>query len=176
MDPNEAMPGGPATADGQTTDSRRTGGVRHLAALLPGLTRAALGKRGFAEGGIVADWAAIVGPELAASSLPERLAFPQGARRDGTLHVRVAGAFALELQHLEPLVVERINSHFGYRAVARLRIRQGPIPRPPRRSSALRPVDPEAAREIDKAVETIADPALRAALVGFGRALRSRKA
>ena len=36
------------------------------------------------EGGIVADWPEIVGPDLAAASLPERLAFPRGARRDGT--------------------------------------------------------------------------------------------
>ena len=175
MDGKEATPAEPAKAGDRPAEPPRKGGVRHLAALLPRLTRAALGRRGFAEGGIVADWPAIVGPELAAMSLPERLAFPQGARRDGTLHVRVAGALALELQHLEPLVIERINGYFGYRAVARLKIRQGPIPRSARRGTTPRPIDPGAAREIDSAVATVSDPDLRAALAGFGRALRGRK-
>jgi hypothetical protein len=100
MAEKQATPG-KAKADATKGDeTRRSGGVRHLAGFLPRLTRAALGKRGFAEGGIVTDWAAIVGSELAASSLPEKLSFAQGARRDGTLQVRVTGAFALELQHL----------------------------------------------------------------------------
>ena len=162
----------PNAAPGDET--RRAGGVRHLAGFLPRLTKAALGKRGFAEGGIVTDWAAIVGPELAASSLPERLSFAQGERRDGMLQVRVTGAFALELQHLEPMVIERINSYFGYRAVARLKIRQGPVPRRRRRLPTPAP-DPAAGRAIDLAVADIADPQLKAALAGFGRALHGRK-
>jgi hypothetical protein len=162
-------------AGDKPAEAPRAGGVRHLAALLPRLTKTALGKRGFAEGGIVADWPAIVGPDLAAVSLPERLAFPQGARREGTLHVRVAGALALELQHLEPQVIERINSYFGYRAVARLRIRQAPMPLRRARGPAAAPLDPQAARQVDSAVAAVADPALRAALAGFGKALRSRK-
>lgn len=173
--PGKAAPGG-ATPEASPEPPRK-GGVRHLAGLLPRLTKAALGKRGFAEGGIVADWPDIVGPELAAVSLPERLAFPKGARRDGILHVRVAGALALELQHLEPVVIERINGYFGYRAVAHIRIRQGPIPRPRARGTpAAVPLDPAAARAVDSAVADIADPQLRAALAGLGRALRGRRA
>ena len=178
MDEKQATPGKAAPAsDAPQAEPPRKGGVRHLAGLLPRLTKTALGKRGFAEGGIVADWPDIVGPELAAVSLPERLAFPQGARRDGILHVRVAGSLALELQHLEPVVIERINGYFGYRAVARLRIRQGPIPRPRARGTpAAAPLDPAAAQAVDSAVAEIADPGLRAALAGLGRALRGRKA
>jgi hypothetical protein len=39
--------------------------------------------------------------------------------RAGTLTVRVEGAFALELQHLGPLVIERINRHYGWACVGR---------------------------------------------------------
>lgn len=173
MTEGEATPHKPARET--PAQAPRTGGVRHLAALLPRLTRSALGRRGFAEGGIVADWPAIVGPELAASSLPERLVFPHGARSGGTLHVRVSGALALELQHLEPQVIERINGYFGYAAVARLKLRQAPIPpRRVRRPDAA-PLPPAAAREIDSAVAGVADPDLRAALAGLGRALRARR-
>ncbi|GIK96213.1 MAG: hypothetical protein BroJett029_04220 [Alphaproteobacteria bacterium] len=165
----------PKTRTPAVPEAPRKGGMRHLAALLPRLTRPALGRRGFAEGGIVADWPEIVGPDLAAASLPERLAFPRGARRDGTLHVRVSGALALELQHLEPMVVERINGYFGYRAVGRLKIRQGPIPRSRRRQPPPVPVDPAASGEVDHAVSLVSDPGLRSALAGFGRALRGRR-
>lgn len=170
MAKNEATSEAGKEAGNRRQDAPRSGGVRHLAGFLPRLTRAALGKRGFAEGGIVTDWAAIVGPELAAASLPEKLTFAKGARSDGTLQVRVSGALALELQHLEPVVIERINSYFGYRAVGRLKIRQGPLPRrrPPPPVAAT---DPAAAQAVDRAVAGIADPALKAALAGFGRAL-----
>jgi hypothetical protein len=73
----------------------RRGAMRALAAALPPLVRRAFGRRGFAAGGIVTDWAAVVGPEIAARSAPIKIAYPQGQRRNGTLHVQVAGALAL---------------------------------------------------------------------------------
>jgi hypothetical protein len=159
----------------------RRGGMRALAATLPGVARTAIGRRGFAEGGLLTDWPAIVGADIAARSLPLKLVFAPGsaergrARRDGVLHVRVAGPLALELQHLEPLVVERINGYFGYRAVARLKIQQGPVPSArspdPLPVIALTP-DAEAALAAD--VEPIQDETLRDALQRYGRALRAK--
>ncbi len=152
----------------------RTNAMLSLAVTLPKVTRRTLGRHGLAEGGLVTDWAAIVGETIAERSLPQRLSFTGGERRDGTLHVRVAGALALELQHLEPQILERINGYFGYRAVGRLRIHQGPVPglpgprRPP--ASAL---TAEAEAEIGSQLSTIEDEALREALRGLGRSLRS---
>ena len=88
------------------------------------------GARGFGAGAVLTDWEKIVGAVLARATVPERIAYPQGERSEGTLHLRVGTAsLALELQHLEPQMIERINSHFGYRAVARIRILQGPVKR-----------------------------------------------
>lgn len=155
---------------------KRTNTMLSLAATLPKVTRKVLGRHGLAEGGLVADWRAVVGEMIAERSLPLRLAFAGGERRDGTLHVRVAGALAVELQHLEPQVLERINGYFGYRAVARLRIHQGPVPGAPkqRRAEPL-PASPELAAEIDRMVEAVDDPGLRDALSGLGRSLRGRR-
>ncbi len=100
----------------------RIGGVRTLATLMPKLTRPILGRRGFAEASVITEWATIVGTELAASSQPEKLQFPGGERVSGVLHVRVSGGTATELLHLEPQIVERINGHFGYRAVRKLKL------------------------------------------------------
>lgn len=154
--------------------NERRPGLRALAALLPAVAGKALGKRGLAEGRIVADWAAIVGPEIAAHSLPERLAFEGGRRDAGTLHLLVAGPWAIELQHLEPQVVERINGHFGYRAVARLRLRQGTLPT--RGPAVAPPVLPEeVSTRIAAAAEAVQDKELRRALAAFGRAVSARR-
>ena len=58
----------------------RRHGLRALAAALPAIAGKAFGRRGFAEAGIITDWAAIVGPALAAESLPVKLSFPRGQR------------------------------------------------------------------------------------------------
>jgi hypothetical protein len=151
-------------------DSPRTNAMLSVAATLPRVTRKILGRHGLAEGGLVADWAAIVGATIAGCSLPLRLSFMGGERRDGTLHVRVSGALALELQHLEPQVLERINGYFGYRAVARLKIHQGPVPVERRIQRPSPPAVDET--DIADAVAGIADDGLRQALHGLARSLR----
>ena len=152
----------------------RTHAMLSLAVTLPKVTRRTLGRHGLAEGGLVTDWAAVVGQTIAERSLPLRLSFTSRERRDGTLHVRVSGALALELQHLEPLVLERINGYFGYRAVGRLRIHQGPVPSLPesRRPPASAPTA-QAEAEIGSLLSGVEDPDLREALRGLGRSLRS---
>ena len=93
--------------------------ARRLSEMLPKLTRAAFSDRGFSQGSILTDWIDVVGAETAAKSCPEKIS------RDGVLTLRVDGSVAVEIQHLEPQILERIASHFGYRAVTRIRIRQG---------------------------------------------------
>jgi len=158
--------------DRKTND--RSWRTQSLGSLLPKVARPVLGRQGLAAGGIVADWPSIVGVQLAECCVPMRLVFPPGERSAGTLHLRVQGSLALELQHLEPVVLERINGYFGYRAVVRLRIQQGPVPRPVRRKAV--PVDdslPDPA--VDALVSPIGDQELRLRLSQFGRALKARK-
>ena len=144
-----------------------------LAVTLTRITDTALRKRGFAQSAVITNWAEIVGAELADHTAPQKLAFPRGGRGGGTLHVRVAGALATELQHLAPVVLERINTYFGYQAVARLALEQGPLP--PRRETGRRPPAPapdaEEVGAIEGAVSGVEDEGLRRALAGLGRAV-----
>jgi hypothetical protein len=144
-----------------------------LSAEVPAIAKHALGSRGFAEAGLFTHWAEIAGASLAASSLPIKLSFPRGKRDEGTLTVRCGGAAALELQHLAPSILERINGHFGYRAVARLKIEQGAVaarkvatPPPP-----LTRLEQSAVAE---ATAEVADPEIRASLSRLGAAIRRR--
>jgi len=154
----------------------RRAGLRALAVSLPGVTQRLFGKRGFAEGGLAADWSGIVGAGLAARCRPGKLAFARAAeRREGTLTLRVEAPFATEVQHLAPQIMERINGYFGYRAVARLRLKQvpyrpGPSPDPERDRTAPAPPT-EITPELAARLESVEDPELRAALGRLGRAL-----
>ena len=116
---------------------------RPLARIVPKVAGKALGKKGMAFGTLITDWATIMGPELARSTLPQKLAFPPGQKEGATLHLKVSGSAALDVQHAEPQLIERINAFFGYRAVARIRLIQGPIPGAPRRPKVQRPMTPE---------------------------------
>jgi hypothetical protein len=160
-----AMPGA------KTVTTERRGRMRALAAEVPKIAGAVLGKRGFAEAQLVAQWPAIIGEGLAAGAVPEKLSFPRGERREGTLHLRVAPGVALEIQHREPVLVDRINAFFGYRAVARLALKQGPLPPSAPPPPQPRPLKSEERQQLDGALTAVEDPALRAALARLGAAV-----
>jgi hypothetical protein len=76
------------------------------------------------------------------------------------------------VQHREPVLVERINAFFGYRAVARLALKQGPParagnPPPPQR----RPLKAEERQSLDQRLQAIDDAGLKAALQRLGEAV-----
>lgn len=121
------------------------------------------------------EWQEIVGTALAGGSAPEKLS-PGRDGKGGTLDIRVDSALALELQHLQPQIIERVNAYFGYGAVERIRLRQGPLPRPPVRRRASPTASPAAAEEVAETVAPVADPELRAALDRLGRAIHARAA
>ncbi|HLO76541.1 MAG TPA: DUF721 domain-containing protein, partial [Magnetospirillum sp.] len=110
----------------KSDDDRRIQGMVSIAVPADRVTKPVFGRHGFVSGALVVDWAAIVGSAVASHTLPLRIKFPPKERGEGTLEIKVANsAFATELQHLEPLIVERINGYFGWKAVARLRLRHG---------------------------------------------------
>ena len=82
----------------------------------------------------------------------------------------VEGAHAPLMQHLAPLIIERVNRFFGYAAIAKVGFRQGaPLPQPEARPSArrCRPVP----REIGEGLREVADPELRACLESLAASL-----
>ena len=169
----------PAGPKGRT---RRGFGLRAIAKTLPKITGQALGKRGFALADLLRDWASIVGRDIAARCVPRKLDRPRPSQRrgahaaEGTLTLRVEAGFALEVQHLEPQLLERINGYFGFRAVTRLRLLQGPAPAPTPESAPAAPVRPEAMTALHARLEDVEDTELRGALDRLGQALLRRDA
>jgi len=149
-------------------------GPRLIGKTIPEIAGEALGKRGLAFGSLITDWDAIVGQRLGARTLPEKLVFPRGKRSDAVLHIRVEGPIALEIQHLEPQILERVNGFFGFRAVAALRLINGVLPIKTKRPPRPRPPTAAEAERITLQTANVEDPELRAALERLGTALATR--
>lgn len=145
-----------------SADSPRHGRSRSAGELIGAAGGPAFKRFGFVQGAVVSRWGEIVGERYARVSSPESIRFPTGSRKNGTLTLLVEGAHAPLMQHLGPLVIERVNRFFGYEAVSKLAYRQGAIP-----AKAERPARPTPApvpTELGEGLRTIADPELRACL------------
>ncbi len=142
-------------------NERRAGG-RPLARFVPGLTRQAFAERGFHEAAILADWTAIVGEDLADKCAAIQLG------GDGALVVRADGATATALQHMEPQILDRIATYFGFRAVKRLTLRQGPVVSRPPETPSARVDGPPPSESLESALREMPDEPLRQALLRLG--------
>ena len=151
----------------------RGGGPKAVGDLMPQVGRTAFRRFGFVQSSVVTRWPEIVGPEHARVCAPEAIRFPPGERAEGILQLVVAPAHAPLIQHVIPEIIERTNRFFGYRAVAKVKMRQGPVQaraieggksaRPPE----LKPIP----MEMGESLRDIGDPELRAVLEGLARTL-----
>jgi len=138
--------------------ARRRFKAASLSNVASGLLAPSMRRKGFMQNEIVAKWAHIVGPELAAATVPLALKFPRGKRLDGRLTIRCTSAFAPLLQHRTPHVLDAINRYFGYGAVAGIYINQGPLPKPARRLPRTVPKKLSARAEADLEALVRPDP------------------
>jgi hypothetical protein len=146
-----------------------------LADLIDACIGPAFAAQGFASTDILAAWPEIVGERLARYCRPAKLEWPRrrrppeegGGPEPGTLIVRVEGVFAIELQHLAPVVIQRINAHYGWACVGKIVLKQDRVGE--RMAGGItRRVDPARRGEVAQAVATIADDNLREALDRLG--------
>ena len=140
----------------------RGGRARSAGELVGEVGGVAFRRFGFVQSAVVSRWAEIVGERYAKVSTPESIRFPTGKKAGGALTLLVEGAHAPLMQHLAPMIMERVNRFFGYEAVARIIFRQGRAPQRPR-PAARREAQPVPA-ELGENLRQIADPELRACL------------
>jgi hypothetical protein len=169
----------------QENGDRRFGGAiaraigAYAASMLDPIARA----RGFATTALLTEWPSIVGRELAGFTLPDKVIWPRRTddgdapppqsawRADGAILVlKVEGPRAIELQHRAGQILERVNTYFGYRAIAQLRFLQAPISRATPKPAAM--PSPEANAACIPAA--ISDGGLRQALARLGASLRRK--
>ena len=143
-------------------DSPRRGYARSAGDLVGDITGVTFKRFGFVQGAVVSRWAEIVGDRYAKVSTPESIRFPAGKKSDGMLTLTVEGAHAPLMQHLAPLIIERVNRFFGYEAVGKIAFRQGRSPRAA--PKVERPQSAPVPKELGEGLRQIADAELRACL------------
>ncbi|MBC7282141.1 DciA family protein [Hoeflea sp.] len=159
----------------------RKGSVQ-IAEIANGLIDPILARRAGINTLLLASWDEIAGEQFAGFSRPEKIRWPRqdgpdetgGGFSPGLLTVACEGARALFLMHQEAELIARVNSFFGFRAIAQIRIVQKAI-HVPTRKPAARPLDAGEKRRLAGMVETVEDPKLREALARLGAGVISRR-
>jgi hypothetical protein len=155
----------------------RRKGAQPLQSLLEECLEPSLRAKGFASSAIHLHWDEIVGAQLGPWSEPVSLRWPPrppGAdpakSRDGaTLTIKIEGAFALDLQHQTPQIINRINGFFGWRCVEKLVLKQGSVRKVAPPTRRLKPVlSVEGSRALDHLLTDVESPELKAALARLG--------
>lgn len=141
-------------------------GPKELGSLIPRQTRPAFRKRSPDAAQIMADWPAIVGPQVACMAEPVRLSA-------GTLTLACMGPAALELSMGAPALTERINAHLGRIAVRKLAFVQR-VPRPEEARPA-RPVPGPLPARVERSLETVPGDELREVLERLAKGVFAKR-
>jgi hypothetical protein len=138
------------------------------------LTAPVFQKHGFAQVELLAHWPEVVGAQIAAIAIPEKIRWPRGAeeKSGGTLHLKVLAGRALDVQYATHTILERVNRFLGYQGVVALKVVQS--------HDALRPVKvkvtaPEPSQQVLDQVSPIADAELQSALARLGASVSAAR-
>ena len=155
-------PGSNKGARGRQYSRPRGGLAKPISDLMPQIGRSAFRRFGFVQSSVV--------------STPEMIRFPPGEKAEGIMHLVVKPAHAPLVQQVLPEIIERVNRFFGYRAVARIKLRQGEVKPPPDREKpkappSLKPIP----MELGDSLRDIGDPELRTVLESLARSMGSQE-
>lgn len=161
---------------GKPYERPRGGQAKAISDLMPQIGRPAFRRFGFVQSSIVSRWPEIVGDTHSRVCTPEMIRFPPGEKSEGILELVVKPAHAPLIQQVLPEIIERVNRFFGYKAVARIKLRQGAVKPPEAKQKAkappsLKPIP----MELGDSLRDIGDPELRAVLESLARGLGSQE-
>ena len=161
----------------KNTEPKRTFVPKKIGDTLGKVNRAFSNKYGKTEFLILSKWPQIVGSFFAEHSEPDKISrltedfdeFDQPIFKN-FLHVRVSPGAAVEFQHYKDTIIEKINSFFGYKAIADLRLQQNFIPKKNERSlkSERFKTTENEKKLIKKEIQNIKDKELENSIVNLG--------
>jgi hypothetical protein len=173
---------GPGDGVRKAMSAPRRRAARPLAALLAKTLDPLASAVGVSQASLITHWPEIVGERLADVCELIRLRWPPKGPKSAptggdpaTLMLRVAPGFALEVQHLQPVLMARVNAHLGWRCVDKIQIKQEPLKRQRVEKPAPLVIDPRAQEEAAALAAGAENEALRAALTRFGAAVLSER-
>jgi hypothetical protein len=123
------------------------------------------------EGKVITHWPQIVGERFAKIALAESITFPKGKKTEGTLHLSVTSSGALLLQYSQDLLLEQVNTFFGYKALTKLRMTHDFVPPKEVVKKIPVPLTDEEKRWVEDMTQDISDSDLRECLEKLGCSL-----
>ncbi|MEI8296161.1 MAG: DciA family protein [Alphaproteobacteria bacterium] len=145
-------------------------GLKPLARLVSDIATPIFTRAGFAKASIVLDWDKIVSPAFSQFCQAIKVTFPSHQKSQGVLHVRATSAMSLAISYQTPQILDCVNRYYGYQAIAKVTIHQGPLVARPA-PIVQRPevvLDPNQQTAVETIVETLPPGELREALQSLG--------
>ena len=85
-----------------------------------------LSRLGSIQNHIFFNWAHIAG-QYADITIPYKIKFGRKKNIDGQITIKVQNGFGLEVQYAIPLLLDQINTRFGFKAISKIKIIQADI-------------------------------------------------
>jgi hypothetical protein len=143
--------------------------MKPVKSVLAALTNPIYQGQGFVQSTIIFEWSLIIGASFAQYCQPEKIIFPYGKRTGGRLYLKTSSSFAPEIQFNEPLIIDRINRYFGYRAVEKISISHKMVMSKRKSTQPAHPPLQEAEmQELEQTLGEMENTDLRQALLGLG--------
>ncbi|MFZ1813308.1 MAG: DciA family protein [Rhizobiaceae bacterium] len=158
-----------------TRSTGKGGGPKPVSELAVRVLEPVISRRTGMTMDLISAWPAIVGEPWDGFTLPEKINWPRRANDNdpfepATLVVACDGSGAILFQHSLSEVMEKVNTFFGFSAIARIRIVQKPVR--PRRATGKRELptlDAAQRKRLDRIISTVEDEGLRTRLEKLGR-------
>ena len=102
-------------------------GYKTLKDILSDTLKPACEKYGFITYRIINHWRQIVGKNIATLSHPIEISFLPNKNDEGLLTIGISNpGFALEIQASELIIINKLATYFGYKAISRIKIKITP--------------------------------------------------
>ena len=162
------------------TESNRTFVPKKIGETLSKVNKMYYSKFGKNEFLIISKWPQIVGTFFADHSEPDKISRVTEEFNDlnepifkNFLHVKVSPAAAIVFQHYKDTIIEKINSFFGYKAIADLRLQQNFIPKAKVNNKLNdRKISAEEKEKIKNDIAVIHDEELQKSIVNLGVSIK----
>ena len=151
----------------------RINNMKRLSTMIDPLIAPSAKARGFTIGRILSHWHDIVG-DMASLCRPDTVFFQRHSRTEGTLKLQIASGLGPQVQAMSDVIIERVNAHFGYRAISRISLTQTmskPLSPTKQNPSLRREQDSYDIWALDDKLQNVKHPELRAALRRLGSSI-----
>lgn len=143
--------------------------TRALSEVLPDIVTPLLKSHGIKNPSLFYDWKRIVGEPLASLSRPYAITYKKFAVGGGTLRLMIDPSIALQFQHTQAQILDRINTYCGYRAIDNFIVKQEYLNLGP--SSKEKELTVQEKERITQQLDHIKSIEVSKALQSFGEAL-----